>query len=450
MRSDCKCAKWRSKVVCIVCASLLLCWNTSLYAQSTPSAVDVGMLQQELRNLEKQITTYEKNLSATKQQRARIALFIEQLKKQRSALQEQIRLSTLSLDSLQAHIDEVLTQITSQTTQVEKTRSELSALLRLIEVSVAHTPFESLIVHNTFSSYLDEQERMIPVIHLLQLKFITYKTILSQLSEKKRELERDANELEHTLHKQSIQHEQLVENTQLQTTLLTKTKQKEKTTTQQLSESRTKAKTIRNRIYELFNVGRQISFGTAYGIAKWAADQYHIRPAYLLAILTQESNLGKNVGTCNRVTDPPEKHWRVIMKPARDHAPFLVITKELGLNPDTTAVSCPIVRNGKQFGWGGGMGPAQFIPSTWMGYREKVRAVTGKMPNPWDIRDAFIAAAIKLSSDGAASTEKSEFNAALRYFSGSTDLTYRYYGDNVLAIAERYEQDIKQLENFSN
>ena len=30
-----------------------------------------------------------------------------------------------------------------------------------------------------------------------------------------------------------------------------------------------------------------------------------MRPAFLLAILTQESDLGKNVGTCNRAGDPP-------------------------------------------------------------------------------------------------------------------------------------------------
>jgi len=37
------------------------------------------------------------------------------------------------------------------------------------------------------------------------------------------------------------------------------------------------------------------------------------------------------------------------------------------------------------------MGPAQFIPSTWMGYKDKVAALTGKNPpNPWDIRDKTV------------------------------------------------------------
>ena len=66
-------------------------------------------------------------------------------------------------------------------------------------------------------------------------------------------------------------------------------------------------------------------------MAEWIAKLTGIKPAFLLAVLTQESNLGKNVGTCNRLGDPPTKSWKVVMKPDRE--PFLTITKELGLDP---------------------------------------------------------------------------------------------------------------------
>ena len=92
------------------------------------------------------------------------------------------------------------------------------------------------------------------------------------------------------------------------------------------------------------------------------------------------------------------------------------------------------------------MGPAQFIPSTWMGYKDKVAALTGKSPaNPWDIRDAFAAAAIKLTAGGADGTYQGEWNAAMRYFSGSTNVKYRFYGDNVMATAAKYQNDINDL-----
>jgi membrane-bound lytic murein transglycosylase B len=93
------------------------------------------------------------------------------------------------------------------------------------------------------------------------------------------------------------------------------------------------------------------------------------------------------------------------------------------------------------------MGPAQFIPSTWVLYRDRVGNITGKIPaNPWDIRDAFIASALLLKDNGATSGEtQAEWKAAMRYFSGSTNPRFRFYGDSVLALANRYEQDLSTL-----
>ncbi len=427
--------------------TLVVCVFPTL-AQEAPVGADVENLQSELRTLERQIAAYEKNLLITKQQRITIGRLLEQLRVQRGALQEQIRLSERSRDALTDRIDAVIADIDGQEEKITRGRKELSELMRIIYQATSHSSFESFIVHSSLSTYLDEQEQILLLLQVLHLRHLSFKTILFEMNQKKNELDVHVQDLEHALKKKSIQQNQVEETSHLQTVLLLKTKEKEKTTAQQLSASRKKAKEIRSRIYELFNVGKQINFGEAYEMARWVAGQYHIRPAYLLAVLTQESNLGKNVGTCNRATDPLQKHWKAIMKPSRDHEPFLQITKELGLDPDTTPVSCPMIRNGKQIGWGGAMGPAQFIPSTWMGYRNAVQSVTGKPANPWNIRDAFIAAAIKLRGDGASNSEKSEFNAALRYFSGSVNLTYRFYADNVLAIAERYEQDIRKIESL--
>ena len=135
------------------------------------------------------------------------------------------------------------------------------------------------------------------------------------------------------------------------------------------------------------------------------------------------------------------------MSPKRDQPHFPTITEELGLNTDTTPISCPMRdRKGKQIGWGGAMGPAQFIPSTWMAYRDRVSNITGRPANPWDIRDAFLAAAIKLGGSGAVGQgEAGEWRAAMLYFSGSTNTRFRFYGDNVLNIARRYQAEVEAL-----
>ena len=93
--------------------------------------------------------------------------------------------------------------------------------------------------------------------------------------------------------------------------------------------NKARAAEIKSRIYELLDVGTQITFGEAVTIATWVDETIGVPASLLLAILTQESNLGKNVGTCNRLGDPPEKSWKVIMKPTRDQEPFKKITEEL-------------------------------------------------------------------------------------------------------------------------
>jgi membrane-bound lytic murein transglycosylase B len=99
---------------------------------------------------------------------------------------------------------------------------------------------------------------------------------------------------------------------------------------------------------------------------------------------------------------------------------------------------------GKQIGWGGAMGPAQFIPSTWASYQNKISAITGKPADPWNIKDAFLAAAIKLGADGA-SSPAGEWAAAMKYFCGSTNTKYRFYGDNVVSQANKYQDDIDAM-----
>jgi len=44
---------------------------------------------------------------------------------------------------------------------------------------------------------------------------------------------------------------------------------------------------------------KAIPFAEAYQYADLASTKTGVRTAFILAILTQESNLGKNVGTCN-------------------------------------------------------------------------------------------------------------------------------------------------------
>ena len=93
------------------------------------------------------------------------------------------------------------------------------------------------------------------------------------------------------------------------------------------------------------------------------------------------------------------------------------------------------------------MGPAQFIPSTWLGYASGVTQLTGHSPaNPWNIEDAFTASAIKLANAGATSKDRAgESGAARAYIGGSRTCSSsicNYYSSAVLQKAAQIEQDL--------
>lgn len=211
-----------------------------------------------------------------------------------------------------------------------------------------------------------------------------------------------------------------------------------------LAERERQRQAIRSALFRLRGA-TNISFGEALDYAGVVSKATGIRPAFLLAIITQESNLGENIGTCNRPGDPPEKGWREIMKPTRDHEPYLAITKELGLDPDTMPLSCPYGG-----GYGGAMGPAQFIPSTWIAYKDKIARATGNNPpSPWNPQDAFAASGIYLTELGAgARTYTAERTAALRYYAGGNWNAPQnaFYGDSVMNIATQYQTQIDILQ----
>jgi membrane-bound lytic murein transglycosylase B len=126
----------------------------------------------------------------------------------------------------------------------------------------------------------------------------------------------------------------------------------------------------------------------------------------------------------------------------KNQSVFLELVGNLGINPDTIKVSCA---NADGI-YGGAMGPAQFIPSTWRLYDEAISKVTGRSPaNPWNNADAFVAAALYLRDAGAAQNER---NAAARYYCGSRWNRYtctNVYGRKVVEQAERFEEDIRAI-----
>ncbi len=210
---------------------------------------------------------------------------------------------------------------------------------------------------------------------------------------------------------------------------------------------------IKNALFALRDTG-SIKFEDAVKYAKQAGKASGVRPAFILAILQQESNLGTNVGSCYLSDPDTGAGVKVssgaavsnVMKPSRDVQPFLAITKALGKDPYQTRVSCPL-----SVGYGGAMGPAQFIPSTWQLFADRIsKSNGGGTANPWNALDAFTASGLYLSDLGAASQSyASERNAACKYYSGASCGTRgnTFYGDQVMARALKLQGDIDLIQD---
>lgn len=436
-------------VIIFIVAAVMILPILPVFAENSDSLQQAeeekAQLQQQLQEIQNQITQLQQQLDAIKGQKNTLQNKIKQLQNQQAALTLQIKSTTLRIADLDSRLDATQAAINESVAKIQLFKQQMTQLIRTINEYDDYPLLFMIVAKNSLSDALDEMAKYSQIFIGLDGLLDQVLQIKNQLEQQAQILEQQQEEAENLLSIKNLQQQQLSGSVNSQTNLLKETKGRESNYQAVLSNTQKRAAEIRTRLYQLLGVSVQITFGEAVEIAQWASSQTGVRAAFLLAILTQESNLGKNVGTCNRPGDPPEKSWRVVMKPTRDQQPFLAITKELGMDPDITPVSCPMRDSkGNRIGWGGAMGPAQFIPSTWMGYKDRVSAITGATANPWDIRDAFIAAAIKLKADGAGTTS-GEWAAAMRYFSGSTNLKYRFYGDSVVAIANQYQSDIESL-----
>ncbi|HTL39596.1 MAG TPA: hypothetical protein VL306_02180, partial [Methylomirabilota bacterium] len=422
----------RKQTVFLATCLTVVVFSTALAQTAQPlTNAQKTELQQQLDEIEKQIAVYQQQLNQIQGDKKTLQNKVNQLKKQQATLGLQIQATTLEIADINSKLADTSTTIETNTEKIVELRKKLSSFLGVIYQQDDYSLLYLLLSKDNLSDVLSELETSSQIsqsLHDLVQQNAEANNLLKEEQDALADQQDQANNL---LSVQALQKQQLASSVNDQNTLLNATKGQEANYQAVLSNTQAQAAQIRGRLYDLLGISHDITFGQAVEIAQWASGQTGVRAAFLLAILTQESNLGKNVGTCNRAGDPPTKSYTQIMKPDRDIQPFLAITQSLGMDPNTTPVSCPMSdKAGNRIGWGGAMGPAQFIPSTWMGYKDKVMAITGKTANPWDIRDAFLAAAIKLKAGGAGSVD-GEWAAAMRYFSGGTDLRYRFYGDNV-------------------
>ena len=409
-------------------------------------------LEDELKRLEEELQKIDQDITKTEKEKKTLQNQINILKQKVNKSNIQIQQSNMMIKDLTLQISDTESSVKQTFLRIDGSQIKLASVLRSIYEEDKKSIVEVLLSESKLSDFFDNLVYLENLSSKSKELLKNIKDLKVYLEDKKQSLDSEKTDLENTVKIQLLQKQQSEGTKKEQESLLKLTEVQYQKMLKDKEATQKRAAEIRSRIFELIGIPEAPTFGQAYELAKEIALAANIRPAFLLAVLTQESNLGKNVGQCylkNQITGAGTKiidgkTVNNVMKPSRDIPHFLDIARELGRDPFNTAVSCPIPSVG---GYGGAMGPAQFIPSTWMLYREKVRSITGKTADPWDIKDAFLAAALYLTDYGAGKqTYAAERKAALIYFSGSSSERYAFYGDSVMSIAKGYEEDIKALE----
>ena len=77
-------------------------------------------------------------------------------------------------------------------------------------------------------------------------------------------------------------------------------------------------------LFQMVGVSKVPTFGEALEVAKSAAALVNLRPAFLLAEISQESAIGKNVGQC-MITDLTSGNGKKVSSGAARYGMFLTI-----------------------------------------------------------------------------------------------------------------------------
>ena len=416
--------------------------QTLTSAQRAQLQAELVQVEAEEAQAQTELTTAQGKSASLSQA---IAVLDAKIKKAQLDIQaENLLIQTLGNDitDKQSHIDNLNAQIASG-------KQTLADLLRRTDELDQYTLPEVVLSQSTISGFFQDVDAFQAVQNGLQSTFAMLDADEASTSAEKDALTARQNAEEDAKHTIQVEQASVQADEKQQKQLLTVSKGNEKSYTQLVAQESAQAAQIRAALFKL-NGAQAIPFGTALAYADKVSASTGVPPSFLLAILTQESNLGANVGTCylTNTSDGSGANARTgaavtyVMKPSRDVPPFLAITSALGLDYKTMPVSCP-----QSVGWGGAMGPAQFIASTWALFESRLQSALNdtSMPNPWDPQTAFMASGLYLSDLGADSSSYSaQKNAACKYYSGRacgyvTGATS--YGNSVMALADSIQQN---------
>lgn len=395
----------------------------------------------------------------TKESATNLTKGINDLKNKIAKLQLEIKAKNAKIKQLGENINaktQYIGQLSDRMTEIKKT---IAKMLKDTYVMDDNTVVDMLLSSESFSNFFIDTDNYATINQQLQDLIVELGGIKKTSEDEKKTLEQRKEEEARIKFEQEKVQKTTESYKSEQQTLLSITKNKEAEYQKLIAEKEKLKNQIRNKLYKTAG-GEEISFGDALKIIQPYESTVGVDSALILAVLFQESavdsTIGKNIGKCTyNQASPCGVSGKTVMSDTQKPT-YLKIMNDLGLNAETSPVSCPICRDGN---YGGAMGPAQFMPVTWDGIAQRVANIIGvSYPSPFENRAAFVAAGVLLKDNQTrcktAFTKKNDIwsCSASKYYGGLslsgsrlTSFMKYGYGASVLKRALQFEKDIETL-----
>ncbi len=418
-------------------------------AQESSAAGKRSEIERQLADLERQANEFDTILEQVGKEKRTFSNEVKDLETQVKRRELEIKRLTLAIRKAKLEIAQKADAIAELSRKIDKSRRGLSASLFLFSTYDQDNELTILLKHRNLSEFFDAINGLEKAKTYISDNLVGFKEDRVTEEKEKQELEDLKQEHEELRSLQEVERRFLAQKKKEKDELLALTQGKEALFQKLLQSKKKDIASLKTQLFYLEKTG--ITAEEAVRLAELAAQRAGIRPAFLLALLEVETgkqfedgviSVGTNLGTGKWKADLYDCYVKLGRRGAAEaeKSAFFRITANLGLDPDKMPVS-----RRPSYGCGGAMGPAQFLPTTWLRFESKVAALTGhNPPNPWNSEDAFTASAVFLASAGADSkTNAGEIAAAKTYLSGNPSCgraVCRYYSNRVVALAKEIDR----------
>ena len=433
-----------------VCAVLFFSFflaDTAVFGQEDKRSE----IEKEINRLEDEASAIDNNIKNTQASASTLSNEVKIFNDEIKQRQLEVKRLNLVLQKTSADIKKASEMVNALSFKIEKQRRALSASLFLLSTYDQDTILAVILKNKKLSDFFALLHNLDLVQNDIQTALVDLREDRKDFEEKKEELAEFQEEQEELKVFKEIEERFLAQKKKEKDEILRLTKGKEALFQQLLKSKKKDIAALKTQLFYLEKTG--VTAEDAVKFADLAAKRAGIRTAFLLALLEVETgkqfedgiiSVGTNLGTGNWKRDLYNCYINLGKRGAAEaeKRAFLSIAEKLNLDPDKMPVS-----RKPNYGCGGGMGAAQFLPTTWLRFEKKVAELTGhNPPNPWNVEDAFTASAIFLAQSGADSqTQAGEIRAAKTYISGSPNCAKyicRSYSSRIIALARDIDRTL--------